>query len=230
MSPRLRRLAAMLCLAALSAANLGCSGGFDTPEACFAAAKEAVANKDPLAFVDCVTEESQQTLAGSMVFMGGMIKMMSGMAALGGPQASEQAKQQFAELNAVLERHGVTEDALKDAVKKAQGPPNPEAVKAAGDIVDDKRVFIAEMIGAMDKIGQGGPTFAEKFSEEFVGDLKDVTIDGDQAKATLVTAAKEQPIEFRQNAHGWKLHITMNEIQGAGGAAPAGPLGPAFAQ
>jgi hypothetical protein len=218
------RLGVLAAVTVLTISQLGCGGGspapthFDTPQACFDAAKEAVANKDPLTFCNCLTEESQDTVAGAFIVMGGVMKTMSGMASLGGAQAAEQAQKNFAGIDAVLKKHGVTEDALKKASALAQGPQDPAAMHNVADVVHDKPTFIAEMIGAMEQMAQG-PSFVEKMSEEFMGELKDVKIEGDKATAMLAGPDHERPIEFRKTATGWKLHIGSDELN----AAPPAP-------
>lgn len=219
MRPDARRTAVAACLL-LVAVSFGCSGGYETPEACFAGAKEAVKNKDPLAFCRCITPESQDSLAGAMVVMGGMMKMMSGMASMGGPEAVEKANEQFGPINAVLEKHGVDEDVLKKAAQLVQQTPDPKALQSAADAVSNKPVFIAEMIGAMEGLSQG-PSFAEKMSEEYAGDLKDLKIEGDTATAKTGGTAGGQEIEFRKIDQGWLIHIDPTKLSGGAAAPPA---------
>ncbi|REJ93151.1 MAG: hypothetical protein DWQ34_11850, partial [Planctomycetota bacterium] len=52
--------------------------GFDTPEAAFLAMRDAVGEKDWEQAVDCLTDESQEMMAGGLVLVAGL------MAALGG--------------------------------------------------------------------------------------------------------------------------------------------------
>lgn len=221
MQSTLCRPAAALCLLSLTTGMLGCSGGagpaYESPQAVFSAAKTAVVNKDPLTFCHCITEESQQVVAGAMVMMGGMMKMMSGMASLGGPEAVAQAEKQFGPINAVLEKHGVTEDKLKQVTQSAQQAPNPESLKSVADLVSDKPMFIAEMIGAMENMSDG-PSFAEKLGEEYSGELKDVKIDGDKAAGLLEGTSGTQSIEFRKTASGWRIHLDPDKLK-----APSGP-------
>jgi len=211
-----RRPAAAVCLL-LIAAGVGCSGGYETPEACFAGAKAAVSNKDPLAFCRCITPQSQDSLAGAMVVLGGMMRMMSDMAAMGGPEAVEQANQQFGPINAVLGKHGVDDDTLKKAAQLVQQAPSAEALKSAADGVSNKPVFIAEMIGAMESLSQAS-SFAEKMGEEYAGDLQDVKVEGDVATGRTGGKDGGQEIEFRKTDRGWLIHIDPTKLGGA--AAP----------
>jgi hypothetical protein len=215
MNSRRRFLAAALCLLA---ATLGCSPGgigssqnFDTPEACFGSAKDAVANSDPLAFCNCLTEESLETVAGAMVVMGGMMKQTSALALLGGPQAAEKVRDQLAPINAVLEDHGVAAADLDSAAKIAMSPTNAQALRGAANPIADKRMFIAEMLGALSSSGRD-IRFVEQITEAFASKLKDVKVEGDGATATLVGSTDRQPIEFHKSPDGWKIHLSIGNL------------------
>jgi hypothetical protein len=225
MNSRPSCLAAALCLA--SAAALGCSPGglgssqnFDTPEACFASAKEAVADSDPLAFCNCLTEESLETVAGAMVVMGGVMKQTSSLALLGGPQAVEKVQQRLAPLLTVFETHGVDPGDLNDAAKIAVTQKNARALRHAADPIADKRTFIAEMLRALSSSGRD-VRFVQQITEAFAGELKDVHIENDIATATLVGPADRQPIEFRKSPAGWKIHLSVDHLNTAPPAAGA---------
>jgi hypothetical protein len=213
-----RHLAATLCL--VSAAALGCSPGigssqnFDTPEASFASAKDAVANRDPLAFCNCLTDESLETVAGAMVAMGGLMKQTSALALLGGSQAAEKVRQQLAPINSVFESHGVAAADLDNAAKNAKSPTNAQALRQAADPIADKRTFIAEMLRALSASGRD-VRFVEQINAAFAGELKDVKVEGDGATATLVGPRDRQPLEFHKSAAGWKIHLNIGNLGAA---------------
>ena len=217
-----RRAGVVLCIISIST-PLGCGGsgqGFATPEACYQAVKKAVEAKDWGGFYDCLTPESQEIVAGSMVLMGSMMKMMSGMAALGGPEAAAKAEKETADLTAVLEKHGVTDTALEGFTPDPATMQQPEAIKKLADVVKDKRGFVVDMFAAMEKTATGGPNFDKKLA----GELKDVKIDGDKATAKVAGAEGEQELDFLKTADGWKLHIDLNKIKSDAGPGPA--IGP----
>ena len=89
MSFRLQRLAAGLCLLSMGTSLVGCGGAApaagpsDTPEACFQSMQSSLHSGDFGGFVDCTTDQSQATMAGAMVMMGAMMKMMSSLASMG---------------------------------------------------------------------------------------------------------------------------------------------------
>ncbi len=222
-----RRLGASLCLLSLSTSLLGCGGGsgstaegdFATPEACYQAVKKAVEAKNWGGFYDCLTADSQEIVAGSMVLMGNMVKMMSGMAAMAGPEAAAKAEKEMSAVTTVLEKHGVTEDAMKGFSPDPETMQQPEAIKKLAAVAKDKRAFVADMFAAMETMGQGGPDFDKKLA----GELKDVKIDGDHATAKVIGAEGEQELDFRQTAEGWKLYIDLNKIQDPGSGPAIGP-------
>jgi hypothetical protein len=219
MTSRTKVAGAWLCLVSLSPLLAGCGasgGGYASPEAVASAAKAAIDKKDMGAFYDCLTEESQNTLAGTAVLVGSMMKMMSGMAAMGGPEAQAEAEKEVGEMTAIMEKHGVTEESLKDANPNPAMMGDSQAIGALANVVKDKRAFVHDVFTALDKMKKGGPNL----SQQFTGELKDLKIDGDRATAKLTTQRGEEELDFRKTAAGWKLHIDMEKM-GRGTAGPA---------
>ena len=216
MTSRTKSAGAWLCLLSLSPLLAGCGapgGGYASPEAVATAAKAAIDKKDMGAFYDCLTEESQNTLAGTAVLVGSMMK--SGMVAMGGPEAQAET----AEVAAIMEKHGVTEESLKDANPNPAMMGDSQAIGALANVVKDKRGFVHDVFTVLDKMKQGGPDL----SQQFTGELKDLKIDGDKATAKLITQRGEEELDFRKSAAGWKLHIDMEKMgRGSPAAAPTG--------
>jgi hypothetical protein len=221
MSGHCHRWLAASVLVVMTAAPIGCSGGagYETPEASFAAMKEAAKKKDFAAIYDCLSAETQDMMAGGLVMMGSMMKMMSGMAAMGGPEAAAEAEKSLGALTAVLEKHGVTEEALEKVQPDPQAMGDPSAIGKLASVVKDKRAFVADVMNVMQQSDQGGQ-FNDKFEENVSGELKEVKIDGNNATATLVTASGEEPIEFRKEDSGWKVHLPMDRMGSGGDAGP----------
>ena len=209
-----RLIAASLALATSLLA--GCGGGkFSSPEACFQAIQSAAQRKDIPAMMECLTDESQSVIAGGMVMMGSMMKMMGGMAGMGGEGAAEMQKQSDA-IAAVLQKHGVTDEALKTVAPSPQTGGDPQAIIKVGGLVMNKPAFIGDMYAAMQQFHNGGK-FNEELESQLGGTLKDVKINGDAATATIVTASGEDQLDFRNTSAGWKLHIDYNRMRpGAG--------------
>jgi hypothetical protein len=223
-----------LCLVGAASLLLaGCGAGrapvqFNTPEECFQFAQKAAQEKDYIAAVDCLTEDSQEVMAGMMVTAGTMSKAFGGMAAAfgGDSEEAQQMKAGLAKIDAVMTKHGVTEKALEE-----MGQANPlagaltggsdaadqnpeqaiEGVRAMAKPIEDRRTFVADMIGAMEELGNDQ---AENPVEEFAGELKDVQIDGEEATATILKAdAEESPIGFKKTDHGWRIHLDANMLR-----------------
>lgn len=218
MTARTRWTAAWICLLSLSPACLtGCGGpvqGSESPEACCLKIKEAIEKKDMGGFYDCLTDESQDVMVSSMVMVKSMVAMMS---AMGGPEAAKE----FAPIDAVMEKHGVTNEAIAEvAPNQMTWMEDRASVGKVANIVADKRGFVAEVYAAMDKAGKGGD-----LSSKLNGELKDVKIDGDQATAKLVTAEGEEELDFRKTATGWKMHIDMAKLAAKSGR-PAAAIEP----
>jgi hypothetical protein len=213
----------------------GCAGtsaapqAFNTPEECFQFAQKAAAQKNYAAAVDCLTVDTQETMAGIMVTAGTMMKAVQGMAAAfgGADQDAEKMKQGLEKVDAVLAKHGVTEKTLEEAGKTAglagafgeatgaaaQDPEKAmEGIRAMAKPVKDHPAFIAEMITVLDTIGDdaGG----ENPVKGFIGELTNVKINGDEATATVKNSeGKENPIGFKKTARGWRIHLDANVLQ-----------------
>lgn len=216
---------AWICLVGLAPQLLGCGGsggggGHASPESVAAAAKKAIDEKDMGAFYDCLTVESQNVLAGTAVMVGSMMKLMAGMGALGGPEVQAEAQQDAAEMTAILEKHGVTEESLKGASPNPAMMGDPQAISGLADAVQDKRALVHDVFTLLDKLREGD----SDMGSQFTGELKDLKIDGDRATAKLMTPRGEEELDFHKTADGWKLHIDMGKIgRGAAAAPPAEP-------
>lgn len=216
-----KNLGAWLGVVALTAQLAGCGaagggGGHASPEAVAAAAKSAIDKKDMGAFYDCLTVESQNVLAGTAVMVGSMMKLMAGMGALGGPEA-QAAQQETAEMAAVLEKHGLTDETLKNVGPNPAMMNDPAAIGALADAVKDKRALVHDVFTVLDKMREGD----SDLGSQFTGELKDLKIEGDRATAKLLTPRGEEELDFHKTADGWRLHIDLNKINR--GASPTAP-------
>lgn len=224
------RVGKWLAIAAVSGLVVGCSGGstpqaFNTPEECFQFAQKAAAQKDYVAAVDCMTVDTQETMAGIMVTAGSMAKAVAGMATAfgGGGEDAEKMKKGLENVNAVLEKHGVTEKSLEEFGQNGgfagafggDGGANPEkaieGIRAMAKPVKDHRAFVAEMIAALDSLGDNA---GDNPVQGFVGELTNVQVNGDSATATIKNAdGEENPIGFKKTARGWRIHLDANMLQ-----------------
>ncbi|MEQ9410356.1 MAG: hypothetical protein RIK87_21655 [Fuerstiella sp.] len=189
------------------AAPFSAPAGFETPDAAFAAFQNAAAAGDYRTAVSAMTLESQQALAGSLIFA---LSMMSAF----DPENAD-------ELTGLMEKHGISEE------HQESGPP-PEMVTDAGPagmvrgigaMTEDPAAFVAEAMEWMEKSpnADGNSDFAE-------GRLGTVTVEGDSATATLSTPEGDKPIEFRRNSSGWLVHIPDEEFAMAGALGGGGDM------
>jgi len=200
-------LVVIIC-GALIATQLGCSNKYSTPEstpaAAFEAAKSAAANKNYREFCMAFTPESQDTMAAfaalPAITIKATAKKAAGLARLGGPLAAKKIEEQFAELDAVLAKHGFTDEKLAELTKTAV--TSPQDVRAAiRSVIKDKPGFTADCMAATERISGVSPL------ANFVGELQDVKIDGDTATGLIVIEDRSEPITFKKTRAGWLLSL-----------------------
>jgi hypothetical protein len=181
--------------------NAAKSTSYGSPKEVFDAASAAAAKEDWPTLVQCLTDESRDGLAGTLV-MGGML--MKGFAALDKDKGKESAKQ----IEDVLTKHGLTEEHLKkmDQEPPAKGSDPKDDMKVLAKLIEpikDKTAFIAEMMTVMKKVADKDTLVS------FGNELKDLKIDGDTARGTFLMKQggkeKQEPIEFRKGSNGWKI-------------------------
>ena len=203
-----RLLSSLLCcsMLAVSVSLSGCgSKKHKSPEAVFEAAKSAMADEDMEGFMNCLTPESQDLLAGSMVMLG---TMMKGLAALGGEDAD--AQQSVSKIGKVLEDHGLTEDAMKKMEGADESDP-ASAMKRLVEPVKDKAAFVGDMFEVFSGMEDGA---AVQKDFQFKGTLKDIKIDGDSASAVLEDGGTSDPFHFKKVKGSWLIRLDPSELAG----------------
>jgi hypothetical protein len=199
---------------------------YKTPQAVFDAAIAAAKKQDFKAFCECMDDESRDALAGQFAMMGMMVKSFS--------EFDPKDKGKAAPLDAILKKHGLTEEVMK------KGPPNlPRPAKApkgpdeqnkamaemARVMIKDRTGFIVEMLAALEKMGdkpkKSSPIFAGEVS------LVDLKIDGNSAKGTLLTRenGKEdrEPISFKKQGPTWKVVMPAKFSPATDNGLPGSP-------
>ena len=148
-----------------------------------------------------MTPESQQAVAGQMVFVLGMVGAFD-------PEKKDSVTQLF-------EKHGISEDGPQDSPPKAaEGSGSAGMMRAIGSMVESPAAFVADAITWMNENSDG-----EKNEQWGAGELGEITTDGDSASAPLTTDSGEaESIEFRKGDTGWLVHIPDEEFD-MGGAA-----------
>jgi hypothetical protein len=210
-------ITASALVAAITLAASGCgnsTGGGATPEAVFEKAAAAAKKKDWKAFCGCLTEESRDEMAGSLVVMTVMMKGVGGLAALGGEEAAKEMKDQMEKTDAVLKKHGITEESVGKVDMKTLAAGGRDKVKETmNDLlkpVKDRDALIADILNAM---MEGKDEKENPFKKIGDSKLSDVKIDGDSAKGTIVSTVDgeetKNPIEFKKGSDGWRIHLDM---------------------
>jgi hypothetical protein len=217
-------------VAALALATSGHGGEtYRTPQDVFNAAKEAAKKKDIKGFMNCVTEESQDILAGGTAFAAVMLKSFATAFAKG--DEAKKLLERMKDLDATLARHGLTEEALArmKGELSIDVAKNPEAIKKAIKIlvrpVKDKVAFFGDVLAALDKLGTKpgeGPLPAD-------AELKDVKVEGDFASGVVVSRKddkeRREPLHFKKVGGGWKIDLPLDLLlkQGKKGAEKQAP-------
>jgi hypothetical protein len=225
-----RLLTAALMAAGLVTFAVGCgngkvegNAGGDTPEETFKTATAAFEKEDWKTFCDCMTPESKDTMAVGMATVGMMIQ---GFAALGGDEADKET----AKIKETLAKHGLTEDFFKELEKKEQPNDEAAAMKMMLEPVKDRGQFVADMMGAMQAMGDKGPQAGPSMPKD--AELKDVKIDGDSAKGSIEFERdgkqQSEPIAFKKIDGKWLMDMTQMMKQGGGGPPVGGGLPPDF--
>ena len=202
-----RLLSSLLCcsMLAVSVSLSGCGSKKNkSPEAVFEAAKSAMADEDMEGFMNCLTPESQDLLAGAMVMLGTMMKGLAGLAELGGEDAD--AQQSVSKIGKVLEDHGLTEDAMKKMEGADESDP-ASAMKKLVEPIKDKAAFVGDMFEVFSGMENGA---TEDF--QFKGTLKDIKIDGDSASAVLEDGGTSKPVQFKKVKGSWLIHLDPSEF------------------
>jgi hypothetical protein len=187
----------------------GCGGGgHKTPEDAFKAARTSLEKEDWKGFSDCLTDDSRDQMAGGFVMIGVMMKLV-------GSPGGDEAKAKLKPIDDVLAKHGLTDEVMKKMPDEKPGKDPESAKKAMKKLVEpikDKGAFIADMMAAMKKMGDGKKENSIPLPKD--AELKDVKIEGDTAKGFVVTKEKKEPIEFRKVGGGWKIEMPMDPLKG----------------
>jgi len=190
------------------AAMVGCGGSYDTPEATFQTMRVAANNKDMRGMFGCITDESLEMMAGTLVLA---VKTPMGITAMTQSLSADEAKQARDAVEAVCENHGVTDDAVKEKTANPLALFTPDGIRGLSSVVDDKAAFVADMWNALQPFGNLS-NLSEEFTAQLSGELKNVSINGEQATATIVMKNGEAPLEFRKTPAGWKVHWLIDPM------------------
>ncbi|GAB5444022.1 MAG: hypothetical protein Fues2KO_43710 [Fuerstiella sp.] len=178
----------------LGSARIVIQQGYETPEAAFAALQKAASEQNYPQMVSTLTRESQQAMAGQMIFALQMVAAFD----------SEQEP----EIRKLMEKHGLTEESRNQPPPDADVGTGPAAmVRAIGSMVRSPGDFVADALKWMESSSDDS-----EMDEWGSGTLSEVSIDADRASATITDNDEVSPIEFRKISTGWLVHIPDEEF------------------
>lgn len=178
----------------LGSAEIILQKGYESPEAAFAALQKAASEKNYQEMVSVLTRESQQAMAGQMIFA---LQMVAAFDAEQEPGIRE-----------LMERHGITEESQNQPPANTDFGDGPAAmVRAIGSMVRAPGRFVADAMEWMESSSDDSEP--EQWG---AGVLSGLTISGDTASATITEDSEDSPIEFRRISTGWLVHIPEEEF------------------
>lgn len=187
-------------------------GGYRSPEAVFAAAKEAAEEEDWERFCGCITPESRDQFAGVLVFFAVITKGASGMAAFGGPDRAQEAEEKMKPVMDVMAKHGLDEDTLKNM--SPQGPmgpggPDKDHLQEMLAPIKNRNKFIADMITVMKEVGNREDSIPSPWESD--ARLEDVETGEDSATGYVVQTKngneRRNKIAFAKVDGSWRIDL-----------------------
>ena len=205
------------CLVLFSALTADSSAGgkkvYKSPEEVFEAAKKGLEKEDIKAVLGCLTAESRDETTGTCIAVAGFVKGFAKAV-----EADKATRERIEKLDQVLAKHGLTEEMLqrKDDQPKIDlsdlSKSKAELVKLA-KLVKDRDGFVIDFVTALKTSDKKSGPF-----EDIVGSnpmLKDVKIDGDAAKGTLVGTQGDMEVRrtlnFKREGGSWKMEMPHPE-------------------
>jgi hypothetical protein len=182
------------------------SSGCQAPEQAFAAAKQALTRGDWKGYFSLCEEETATASTGQLVAWYAMKFLASGEALRSQPI---EEKRDFARLEKVLNKHGVTDADCRRFLEDQPGFPELDFTRPWFRRIKDKPRFNAEMIAAM----QSQHDYWEEGQKQFDGARLDgLEIKGSQATAAIRFAdGHKEKIAFRRVKGAWLLHFPVQD-------------------
>ena len=208
MNPRRGVLIVPVLVAALVLPACKSKKTYGSPQAVFDAAAAAAAKQDWAAFMNCLTDESQDKFTFTLAVSANFIKSIASMDKEKGAEVAKA-------IDEAMKKHGVNEANLPKAMFNKSAPQDErEMMRKVVGPIKDKPVFVGEVMAAVKKLVNKEP------QQEFAGTLTNVKIEGDEATATVVrkTPNKEtqEPMAFRKVGGGWKIELFGMPMGGMG--------------
>ncbi len=195
---------------------------FESPEATFQTAKDALERGDYRAFCDCWTDEGLGWLTGGMAMTVNMFRLMSEKESQDGgvPDDVTKATQRTKRLTQLLIKHGFTGGVVPELnIVAGDNAPKPvqqqvrEQLNQISSVIADKANFFAEFLEIVEEVSDL-PMDTLLPSGSTLSELK---IDGDSATGVILKPTEDQvrecPATFSKVNGEWKF----DEITGLAG-------------
>jgi hypothetical protein len=195
MAQSLSRLLGLLVLSVFLVAPAYAGDEKDkSPEDVFKAFTAAMKKEDVKAAMSHLTRDSQSIVAGYMCYLALLEKALTGPF-LEDRSLTPKEKEHIDAIEKVLNRHGLSEDALRKILKTFEKDDkktttDEEKSVAVGELVKDKPAFVTEVLKASTARLEDR-SFKDFFKEIGETKVKEVKIDGQQAKGEVTFPSAE---------------------------------------
>jgi len=207
------------------------SATYKTPEECFDAVVTAIGKRDAYLLIGAVTPKMQKEMAADLASQG---VRMRAMAAGKTPRPlekdskdgkdkddkdkarpDEKLAKEYKPFFDVMDRHGLTEKALKDVEAKDFGL-TPKGRQEVLKLLDDPATFAADF---MDAQGKADPRPKDKDKDAPKPKLVDLKVEGDKATAAVVLgdSKRKEAVAFEKVGGGWRIDPEPNRGKKAEG-------------
>jgi hypothetical protein len=185
------------------------------PEDVLKAFAAAMKKEDVKAMMSHVTRDSESRITGMIGLLLSLSKSFSQGFFNHKPTPEEQ--KHIDAIDAILKRHGVSEEALLKKLGNGKEPPTQEEITrnlvAIGESVKDKRAFVAEVMKYYTARLEDTPDIGfDGFKEIGQAKVKEVKIDGQQARSQVTFPGADgkegmATIYFKLESGVWKIDL-----------------------
>jgi hypothetical protein len=183
-----------------------------SPEDVFKAFAAAQKKEDVKTSMSLLTRDSQSAVAGSTGLTALLDKAFFGF--MNRHITPTQKKEHSTVIDKVLNRHGLSEDAMRRIVEKdkTEAIIDEENLLAIGELVKNKPTFVDEVFEITTKDESMGKKGFPGFVEISEAKVQEVKIDGQQAKGELTfpdtdPTERKSAIYFKMESGVWKIDL-----------------------
>ena len=166
---------------------IGCNGEkkYESPTAVYEAAQVASKERNMEDLMNCLTEDSQKDIVNQVIGMSVLLGL--------GDLPDKDLPKPVAKMQKAMKKHGLSQTVLKELEEGTDYP------------IKDKAQFVGDFFNSMDiPKSKNLPAIWTDFLEP-KGTLKNLSIDGDTASATVVSEGSKATIIFTQLGESWLI-------------------------